>query len=74
MMTVLFNTIFSVPSEPNSKLTNMNETLDVDETLAECYTINMLQLQFQLYLGTLNNEGDETGTVITQRRQLEDRF
>lgn len=49
----------------------MNETLDVDETLAECYKINMLQSRFQLYLGILNNEWNNTGTTITQGCQLQ---
>lgn len=49
----------------------MNGTLDVDETLAECYKINMLQSRFQLYLGIRNNEWNKTGTVITQRCQLQ---
>lgn len=49
----------------------MNETLDVDETLADCCKINMLQSRFQLYLGILNNEWNNTGTIITQSCQLQ---
>lgn len=71
LVTILFNTIFSVPLELNSEPVNMNETLDVDETLAECYKINMLQSRFQLYFGIKNNEWNKIGTVITKRCQLQ---
>lgn len=43
LVTILFNTIYSLSLELNSEPANMNETLDNDETLAECDKITMLQ-------------------------------
>lgn len=72
LVTILF--ILFLPFRENqiSSRHNMNETLDVDETLADGCKINMLQPRLQLYLGILNNEWNNTGTIITQSCQLQE--
>lgn len=61
LLTIPFNTIFCI-TYPNRERRNVNETLDVDETLAERFKINMLQSRFQVYLGIQNNEWNRFGT------------